>query len=155
MGRTVITWRDMENYTAQHPSKGFSLEGGAKVDDYTTRILKYIPIEVVTVITVLDGIIRSGATPAQLTPALWALFIFGCCVTPLYLWRMQRVRMIRQLIISTGAFVAWSIALGGPFAQSDWYHAWIGSVVLVAYTFLIPLIGGFPTRAYSSTMPKE
>jgi hypothetical protein len=155
MGRTVITWRDMERYIAKHPPQGFALEGGARVDDYTSRILKYIPIEVVTVTTVLEGIVRSGANAVQLAPALWAVFLFGLIATPIYLWRMQRVQKIEQLLISTGAFAVWAFAVGGPFELLGWYAKWMGSALLVIYTFSIPLIGGFPDRSYHSTMPKE
>ena len=155
MGRTVITWRDMQDYTAGHPSQGFAFEGGARVDDYTSRILKYIPVEVVTVATVLDGIVRSGAKDSHLESALWGIFVFGVLVTPLYLWRMQHVKKFLQLAISTGAFAVWLFAVGGPFELLGWYEKWMGSALLVIYTFTIPLVGGFPDRSYHSTMPKE
>lgn len=151
MGRTVITWKDMKKYNATHPSKGYALTGGAKVDDYPNRILKYIPTEVVTVYLLLEGLLKSGVSQAHLTIGLWILFSFGCAVTPLYLWRMQKVTKPSQLLISTGAFAVWVMGIGGPFQEIPRY---LSSMILVAYVFLIPLIGGFPDQSYSSNMPE-
>ena len=61
-------------------------------------------------------------------------------VTPVYLWRLERVHKSLQLIISTGVFIVWAFALGGPFAQLSWYTPVYGGLLLSAYTFLIPVI---------------
>jgi hypothetical protein len=36
----------------------------------------------------------------------------------------------------------WVFAIGGAFAFYGWYHAWIASVVLVIFTFFVPVILG-------------
>jgi hypothetical protein len=111
-------------------------------DDYKDRLLKHIPAEAVAVYLTLDGIIRSSAEGNQLEVALWIAFGLGLVGTPLYLWRLQGVARSLQLVVSTLSFAIWVFALGGPYAQYNWYEPWIASVVLVGFTFVIPLFLG-------------
>ena len=107
-------------------------------DDYTSRLLKYVPTEVIALYLTLASLIRSG----QEVGVSWEWFIFlvGVIATPLYLWRLQRVRKTLQLVLSTVAFAVWVFAIGGPFAQLAWYAPVYGGILLCIYTFLIPVI---------------
>ena len=106
-------------------------------DSYRDKLVKYIPAEVVALYLTLDVICRSNPTEGGLR---WIILIFGCVVTPLYLWRIQRVRKPIQLVVSTAAFVVWTFALGGPFVSLSWYKAIYGALLLPMFTFLVPLI---------------
>ena len=111
-------------------------------DDYKAKLLKLIPAEAVAAYVTLDGIIRSSASGNGRLVGLWVAFAVGLIGTPLYLWRLQGVTLPVQLAISTVSFAIWVFAVGGAFALYGWYQPWIASVVLVAYTFLVPgLIG--------------
>jgi hypothetical protein len=112
------------------------------VDDYKDKLLKHIPAEAVAAYLTLDGIIRSSTQGTSLKTWLWVAFAVGLVGTPLYLWRLQSVNDPVQLSASTASFVIWVFALGGAFAQYNWYHSWMASVVLVAFTFLVPLVLG-------------
>jgi hypothetical protein len=118
--------------------KEFEEEVPSKPDDYVTKLLKYIPAEVIALYITLDALARSsGETQLQL---YWLIFAFGIVVTPLYLWRIQKVHKVLQLLISTVAFFVWVFAMGGPFVHLDWYNPLYGGMLLPSYTFLIPII---------------
>jgi len=152
--RQIITRRALERASAvqegsAHLEDEFLLGGaepheeapaGAKTgaDSYKDRLLKYIPAEVIAAFLTLSGLLKAAHDPPEWM--IWAIFAFGLAATPLYLARLQHVTSKIQLTISAVAFVVWVFATGGPFADLPWYQAPYGSVVLVAYTFFIPLI---------------
>jgi len=111
-----------------------------RVDDYTNRLLKYIPAESVALYLTLQGIVLSSVEGQALNTWLWVAFVIGVCSTPLYLWRVMRVKKRVQLAVSTAAFGVWVFALGGAFASLSWYEPFLGSVMLVIFTFFVPLI---------------
>lgn len=106
-------------------------------DNYISRVMKYIPSEVIALYLMLDAIIRSSETNLQL---YWTIFIFCIIATPLYLWRVQKVNKKKQLLISTTAFIVWIFAIGGPFVYVSWYKPLFGGLLLSIYTFMISLI---------------
>jgi hypothetical protein len=107
-------------------------------DDYATRLLKYIPAEVITLYLTLTSLLRSSVDASPILD--WVIFAIGTVATPLYLWRLQKVHRILQLAISTGAFIVWAFALGGPFTGVSWYVPVYGGILLSVYTFLIPIL---------------
>lgn len=106
-------------------------------DSYTDRLLKYVPAEVVALFITLDALARSSADIPLFV--YWAIFLFCMAGTYLYLWRVAKVRKHAQLAVSTVAFVVWVFALGGPFAQFDWYTPIYGGLLLPIFTFAIAL----------------
>ena len=170
MARTVITSRDLVRPVVPSTSKDDSLQSdidnaefrqlarekrtrikdpGAVLDllaqtpdDYKTRLLKYIPAEVIALYLTLDGLLRPTVAhpiPATKIFIYWLVFAFGLLVTPIYLWRVQNVRKNAQLGISTVAFAVWVYALGGPFQLMHNYDPLYGSILLPTYTFLIAI----------------
>jgi hypothetical protein len=110
-------------------------------DDYVDRLLKYIPAESVALYLTLQGIILSGAGEApNLNAWLWFIFGIGLIGTALYQWRVLKIGKVVQLAVSTAAFGVWVFALGGAFASLSWYEPFIGSLMLVIFTFFAPLI---------------
>lgn len=106
-------------------------------DSYLDKLIKYIPSEVVALYLSLDAICRSAPTEGWLR---WPILILGVVMTPLYLWRVQSVTKIIQLVVSTLSFVVWTVALGGPFIELSWYKPIYGALLLPIFTFLVPLI---------------
>jgi hypothetical protein len=149
MDRNVITTREQEEQAllpgvAEDAMAG--IVGGRRrptarrePDDYKSRILKYIPAEIVAVYLTLDGIVRSAVDGASRQIWLHLILGFGLVVTPLFLWRVAKVRNKNQLVISTISFAVWVFALGGAFADYSWYKPFEGAIALVMYTFLIPI----------------
>ncbi|WP_259065257.1 hypothetical protein HDF24_01090 [Mucilaginibacter sp. X4EP1] len=111
-----------------------------KADDYLSRLIKYIPTEIIALFVFIHPSLPEKDPDVQTYN--WILFAFCVAVTPLYLWRLQKVTKVGQLIISTVACALWIFATGGPFAYWDWYkdHQFVATVVPALYTFLIPLI---------------
>lgn len=137
MNRNIITQRDVQRARPQTGSGrvgGLSVSPQQNVDDYKTRLLKYIPAEVVTLYVTLEGVIGE-----QRLALLWLVFLIGLIATPFYLVRIYKVSKRSQLIISTVAFAVWVLALGGPFESIPGYEPLFGSIILVLYTFLVPL----------------
>jgi hypothetical protein len=109
-----------------------------KPDRYTSRLLKYIPAEVIALYLTLDGLIRSSdKVPVSLH---WGVFAFGVVGTYLYLWRVASVTKQTQLIISVIAYCVWVFALGGPFVHLNWYVPIYGALLLPVYTFFVGII---------------
>lgn len=138
--RTVIGKKDIE----YSPETGLSspvLRGGqpkVRPDNYKQRLFKYIPAEVVVAYLALDTLIRP--TGENHLALYWLVFAFGVIATPLYLGRILHVHKLLQLAISTVAFAVWVFAIGGPFVYLDFYEPIYGGVLLVIYTFFIPII---------------
>ena len=103
--------------------------------NYKDRLLKLIPSEIVAAYMVLAGIIPPDR-------AKWGTLIVSIVLlvlVPFYMWRMQNVRHNSQLIVTTISFVVWLYSLGGPFAAWGLHESWIGSVILILWTLIIPV----------------
>jgi hypothetical protein len=112
-------------------------------ESYLSRLVKYIPSEVIALYLTLDSILRSSDPTDPIYQRLyWGIFVFGLVATPLYQYRIQKLENWFQLLISTIAFAVWVIAIGGPFVNLDWYKPLYGAILLPIVTFLIPLFLG-------------
>jgi hypothetical protein len=115
--------------------------GERKSDDYSSRLVKYIPSEVIALYITLGTIIDSANSQSKIGLSVFVL-ILGLLATPLYLWRIQKVNKLRQLAISTGAYVVWVIAIKTPpfLANAGWYEPQYAALLLPLYTFAAALI---------------
>ncbi len=115
--------------------------GERKSDDYGSRLVKYIPSEVIALYVTLGTIIDSANSQSQIALSGFVL-ILGLVATPLYLWRIQKVNKVLQLAISTGAYVVWVIAIKTPpfLANAGWYEPQYAALLLPLYTFAVALI---------------
>jgi hypothetical protein len=104
-------------------------------DQFTDRLLKYIPAEVIIVYVSVEGLIRNAPANVPREKVLWVVFLFLLIATWIYLARVQHVNKKAQLVISTLAFAVWVFSLGGPFASFSWYEPFYGALLLPLYTF--------------------
>ena len=117
-----------------------------RADNYMSRVLKYIPSEIVVAYISMDGMLRTCYNPNLwadrqiLLKLLWIISAILTVLTPLWLWRVMRVRRLSQLFISTISVPVWLFALGGPFVLLDWYRPALGAIVLPLYTLILPII---------------
>ena len=141
MPRQVITQKDIQQY---HKS-GMTPAGpaGATIpigkDQYTDRLLKYIPAEAVACYIFVLSVMQRLSDPTVIKVVQWSVFVLFCILTFLYLWRVLKVRKVQQLAISIIAFIVWVFALGGPFALLTWYNPLYGEILLPVYTFIIAI----------------
>jgi hypothetical protein len=117
-----------------------------RADTYMSRVLKYIPSEIVMAYISIDGMLRTCYNPnlwadrQMLLKLLWIISAILTVLTPLWLWRVMRVRRLSQLFISTISVPVWLFALGGPFSLLDWYRPALGAIALPLYTLILPII---------------
>jgi hypothetical protein len=106
--------------------------------------VKYIPAEIVAGYVFLEGILKSAVGVSPI--AGWLVFVALWIITPLYTWRTTKFPGLNiaytQIVIATVSFPVWVFALGGPFAGLGWYNSVYGSILLVLYTFVPPIILG-------------
>lgn len=114
-----------------------SQPGKLRADAYSDRLLKYVPAEVIALYLALEAIVRGHTGAAGIE---WVALAAGVVGTPLYLYRKGHVTRRTQLVISTLAFLVWVLAIGGPFSNMSWYSPAYGAVLLIIFTFFVPLI---------------
>jgi hypothetical protein len=135
MIRTVINEADAAN-----PNNGLP----NSPDDYKTRLLKYIPAEAIVLYLALIGIVTGleEQSPFWYWVGSVAVFVGGLVAVPLILIRgygMQWRYKIRQIIISTVAYVLWVVSVGTLQGMIQVPPA-IVTVTLGLYTFFAPFI---------------
>lgn len=131
MGRRIVTTKFEAN------------TGTGQIDVYFDKLIKYIPTEVVGVWIAITNVIKS-ASDIPTNTILWIALVICTVGTGLYILKQtfeaKKPLAIQQTIISTIAFVVWVFALGEPFNSLDFYRPAYGTLALIFYTFLIPLI---------------
>lgn len=157
MGRTIITEKDIQKSImpgdikrareerfrkvdqpiGKGPATGPSVSA-QKADDYISKLIKYIPTEVIALYILIESLVKSAGTVNM--SLYWILFAVIIIATPLYLWRIQKVDKYLQLAISTIALIVWVFAIGGPFAYQSWYQPYYGGILAALYSFAIPII---------------
>ena len=109
-------------------------------DPYLNTLLKFIPSEIVAAYLAIQGILKgwSGSTSDIVTVVLFvALFV----LTPLHLFFLAGVRSVIQIIATMFSFVVWVYILGGPFIVWGIHDLRIGSVILIVWTLILPILG--------------
>ena len=105
---------------------------------YKERLLKLIPTEIVAAYLVIEGLIPQEATHG----AVVSLISFGVLLglIPLYLKKTMQVHQPWQIVFTMVSFVVWVYSLGGPFIHYGLHISYMGSVLLILWTLLIPLV---------------
>ena len=139
MNREIITSKDLQRIS-QSGSESKLPAGTATRDGYFDRLFKYIPAELVAGYIFVLGVVQQLTDAGEIRIFQWLLFIIFCILTPLYLWRVQKVMKVQQHIISLLSFIVWVFALGGPFALSGWYNPVYGAILLPVFTLIVAII---------------
>ena len=144
---------DLEKTVPEEP-KGVTPPAGPVVgqrapDGYLSKAIKLIPAEIVAAYLAIEGILK-GTTTSQSLSVYWLVFAALLLITPAYAWRIvtkdqkpsQSLRKLAaiQMSVSTASFAVWVFALGGPFAFYTWYSTVYGSILLVLFTLIPPLL---------------
>lgn len=139
MARQVVTSNDILKNNPPETSGKLTGETSyqAGKDKYVDRLFKYIPSELVAGYIFVLGIVRQLTDPGEIRVLHWILFFIFCILTPLYLWRIQKVLKVQQHIISLLSFVVWVFALGGPFSLLCWYNPLYGEILLPIFTLAV------------------
>jgi hypothetical protein len=110
-------------------------------DDYLTKLLKFVPLEVLGAYLFMAGVIDSNV--AQ--PHDHALWLGGLLVGTLILAIAYDIRVLgivraTQIIVSIVGLAVYVFAVGGWFATTTWYHQWYASIVLPVFGLLIGIL---------------
>ncbi|MDZ7969124.1 MAG: hypothetical protein RM368_29940 [Nostoc sp. DedSLP03] len=120
-----------------------SIVPGTQIDTYFDKVIKYIPADIVGAWVTVTGLIKSGGD-VPTTMLLWIAFILGIVLTAVWTVKQTSVKnkppAITQTVVSTGAFIVWVFALGGPFVTLGFYRPLYGSLLLILYTLIVALI---------------
>ena len=116
----------------------------SEVDGYLEKVMKYIPSEAVGVWITIKTMVEAVNDIPQ-TGILWVILFFCLFLTFAYIRLLPSIPIERptfkQAISSMVAFIVWASAIGGqPFQSISWYHPVYGSIFMVLYTAVIPLI---------------
>lgn len=132
MGRRIVT-RRLEG-----------LQGGAQVDTYFDKVIKYIPADVVAAWTLVSSLIASAGDEFPKANVLWVAYAFGIVMTGLWTLKQTQERKKppakTQIAVAAIAFAIWVAALGGPFEFWPGYQPLYGSLLLIGYTLAVGLI---------------
>jgi hypothetical protein len=113
------------------------------VNDYLEKLLKMIPTEVVGLYLVGSGVIPITKRGVLLG---WALFCLLCVIGVRILGTRDGARGLGPqwgaVAIAAVAFVIWVYSIGGPFAAylGSGYQPFIGSLLVLAWTFVVPIV---------------
>ena len=133
--------------------------GGVAVpteDDYITKLLKYIPIEILGAYLFMQTIINSNVTTSH-AHAIWLLCLLigaGVFTFAYDRWVLSIIRLT-QLVMSVLAFAVYVFAMGGWFATTGWYHQWYASIAVPTFVVLVGIlpVKPLPTSAPSPASP--
>ncbi len=124
-------------------------------DSYFEKLVKYIPADILAAYVAITGITASNDPPPWLTCGVFGVLL---ALTPLYVCyvKTQPKGFVSSKtfhwVTACLAFSAWVFALGGPFATFVWYKPYLGSVVLILTTLIIPVLEG---QFYPCGTPSE
>ena len=115
------------------------------VSEYLQKLVKLIPSEVILLYSAALAFMPGNLT-AQLV-------IIGVCtvLTPLYLLFAAKVKNYLQVVLSTLSFVVYSFASGGALTTAPWYQSWIPGLVLMLFTFIVPMFVKTPEVATTAS----
>ena len=118
--------------------------GGVAVpseDDYLTKVVKYIPPEVLAAYLFMAGVIDSNVTGRH-DHAIWlgGLFIGILVLTIPYDLRVLKIVRWSQIAMSVLGIAVYVFAVGGWFATTTWYHQWYASIVVPVFGLVIAIL---------------
>jgi hypothetical protein len=155
MGRRIINYKKIQQTKTQPTGVMSSLankeEQKSGTEQYWERLKNLIPTEVTAIYIALQGTIP--------TDQKWGLLgwsIFCLILTTLYTARETKTTAEPKtnpqvkpsefpidwahVAVSSASFVIWVYALGNVFSDFGIYVSWIGTLLVVAWTALVPFI---------------
>lgn len=136
--RQIITKKDAENSMVIFQKAGVTKQPPLREDTISDKIIKYIPVEIVSIYVFLQKAVETSAKkPSDVTilVTIGVLFIANIAFMVL----AQKVRRFSQVCISSIALLIWIYSLGEPVsvALGNYYNP-LASMALLAFFTLIP-----------------
>jgi hypothetical protein len=118
--------------------------GGVTVptaDDYLTKLLKVVPLEVLGAYLFLQGVVTGNVTAGSDLSWWLGVLLVGVIVLSIP-YDIRVLNVVRPLQIAMGALglAVYVFSLGGWFATTTWYHQWYGSIALPLFALLVAIV---------------
>lgn len=117
----------------QKSQQSATVDATVKKDDYVSKLVKYIPTEVIAFYLTLTGIVGADQSDQKIYYT-WSLFLIGAMATIIYLKIGWKISNNFQVILSCIAFVAWAISLDQVLGFPKTFQA----LLLPTVTFMLP-----------------
>ena len=153
LNRNIITPADVENIAHGNPPgrtldvnppAGVAPPGGAVVpteDDYLTKLLKFVPLEVLGAYLFVASVVESNVTEEpQQSRWLACLLIGALLATVLYDIRVLSIVRVTQIVMSVVGVAVYVFAVGDWFATTSWYEQWYASIALPLFGLLAAIV---------------
>ncbi len=151
INRNIITDRDAA--VVNDPDKpnplalaanppAMAAQGNATADDYMTKLLKYLPPEVVGFYLFVSTLITQNEAVGSTLRSGWllGLLLFSVIAACFYDWLVLKVERPLQIAMTGIGFVVYVFAIGGWFTTTTWYQVWYGSVALAVFAIAIAMV---------------
>jgi hypothetical protein len=129
-------------YRLRRPDVGVrkvSRGSGEELKQYLDRLMRVIPGEVVGLYLIGSGFVPEGQTAGHIA---WFAFCFAALIVIRVFGNADPARNQRAqpvpIVLSVVAFVIWVYTIGGPFRELGMDVPWIGSLLVLAWSFVIP-----------------
>ena len=118
--------------------------GGVAVpseDDYLTKVVKYVPVEVLAAYLFMAGVVDSNVTNKH-DHAIWlgGLLIGVLLLTIPYDLRGLNIARLSQVAMSIVGIAVYVFAVAGWFATTTWYHQWYASILVPIFGLVIAIL---------------
>lgn len=114
-----------------------------KGNHYLEHLTKSIPSEIVMAWVTITGLLKSD-DQIPFNTVLWILLLIFIVLTIAWTYKknsgLYQKPSIGQIALTTGSFMIWVFALGEPFSSLSFYHPVYGSIALILYSLIVPLI---------------
>ncbi len=154
LNRNIITDEDVAHYLAAQAGQGplpRTLAGSAPgqnalnpptADDYITKLIKYVPPEVVGAYLFLNTLITQNEAAGTTARAGWllALLVVSVAAAALYASSVLGVVRPEQIAMTAIGTAVYIFAIGGWFATTTWYHPWYGTAVLPIFALAVAML---------------
>ena len=110
--------------------------------NYLEKLYKIIPTELTAAYVAISAFLVDDVIPDKNNYLLFGFGVFLTILTPLYLYRLQNVTHVLQLIVSTVSFPIWAVTISTSLVveATSLLTTQIITVVMVAWVLVTPLI---------------
>lgn len=108
-------------------------------NNYRDRLMSLIPGEAIVAYTTIGGIAHSF--PSDRFYILLFSTLILLMLLPMYIWFYIGIKDKKYILVVAISFIIWATNIDTPLDSYLWFEAWFGSVVLVLWTFAMPIFG--------------
>ena len=112
---------------------------------YRDSLLKLVPAEAVAAYTTIGGIAESAVINRW--TILYIAYFGLAAILPFYLRFAAGIRSWSRIVVTTISFLIWAISIDPPFGGRFDYDPLYASVVLILWTFAMPIFNFGEKRA--------